>query len=217
MAALIPFLIVLTSLPLWAAPQQSLGDVARQLRQQQLKAGSKTTRVYTNDDLSGQKAEGGFVAAPVPPSAPVTTAPSQTSAETESPQAAKPASQAPGSTEAATPSKKTGDRPEEYWQERFKSLRAQLAEAEERQQLVEDEVNLLQIQAARALNSDAKTVLAGQITSKQEELSQKQAITSEARKSLEDLQSEFEASGAPEAWSEDFTLFPPGAAPQSHP
>lgn len=203
MAALVPFLIVLTSLPLLAAPPQSLGDVARQLRQQQPKAGSKT--IITNDNLPGVKPEGDFQAAsvPPPPSAPAATTSGPTAAETEATPAPTPASQASGSTAGAPPSDDTAEKPKEYWQPQFKALREQLAGAEERQKLVEDELSLLQSRAARALDSNVKNALAEQITAKQDELAQKQAATTEARKAFEDFQSDFDASGAPEEWSEE--------------
>jgi hypothetical protein len=116
----------------------------------------------------------------------------------------KPTSQASEPGQAATqpekPEEKTGTK--KYWQARFKSARARLADAQERQQLAEDELNLLQIQGARALNPNAKTELAGQIKAKEDEVSQKRAATEEAQEALDDLQREFQASGAPEEWSE---------------
>jgi hypothetical protein len=64
-------------------------------------------------------------------------------------------------------------------------------------------LNLLQIQDARVLNADVKAELARQIGAKQDEIAQKQALASEAQKALDDLRNEFEASGAPEEWSEE--------------
>jgi hypothetical protein len=197
-------LMALTSLPLLARPQQSLGDLARQLRQQQLKAGPKTSKLYTNDNLPGRKPDGGQAAASSASSTPATTPSEQAQVEPESPQAAKQTSQAPETGQAATKSEKPEEKIEtkEYWQGRFKAARAQLADAQEHQQLAEDELNLLQIQETRELDPNVKTELAGKIKAKQDEVSQKRAATEEAQKTLEDLQTEFKASGAPDEWSE---------------
>ena len=119
------------------------------------------------------------------------------------PQASKPTSQVTEHLQGTPESEKPEDNSETkaYWQARFKSVRAQLADAQERQHLAEDELNLLEIQHTRALNADVKAELASQISAKQDETSQKQALTSEAQKALDDLRKEFEASGAPEEWS----------------
>jgi hypothetical protein len=198
------FVIAITSLPLLAAPQQSLGDLARQLRQQQLKAGLKTTKVYTNDDLPSRKPDEGHAAASAASSTPAATPSEQAQAQPESAQAAKPTSESPETGQAATKPEKPEEKIEtkEYWQGRFKAARAQLADAQDRQQLAEDELNLLQIQDVRALDPTVKTELAGKIKAKQDEVSQKRAATEEAQKTLEDLQSEFKSSGAPDEWSE---------------
>jgi len=91
----------------------------------------------------------------------------------------------------------------ESWQARFKLARGQLAEARTREQLVEDELNLLQIQDARTLDPDAKADVAGKIDAKKDEASRRRAVTEEAKKALDNLKKEFEASGAPEDWSKE--------------
>jgi len=99
-----------------------------------------------------------------------------------------------------TPEKKKETK--EYWQGRFKSARAQLADAQEGEQLVEDELNLLQIQQVRELDSNAKAELDAKVKAKQDEVTEKKAAAKNAEKALEDLQEEFKESGAPEDWSE---------------
>jgi hypothetical protein len=199
------FVIAVSSLPLLAAPQQSLGDLARQLREQQLKAGLKTTKVYTNDNLPAPKPGEGR-AASAAPSAPPPAGPAseQAQAERNARQAVKQANQASETGQAASKPEEPEEKNEtkEYWQARFKSARAQLADAQERQQLAEDELNLLQIQETRELNPDVKSELSGKIKAKQDEVSQKRPVTEKAQKALEDLQQEFKASGAPDEWSE---------------
>ena len=131
------FVVAITSLPLLAAPQQSLGDLARQLRQQQLKAGLKTTTVYTNDNLPARPPDETRAAASGMSSTPATSSSEQAQAERDSSHAATQTSKTPETGQAANepekPESKKGTK--EYWQSRFKSARARLADAEERQQL----------------------------------------------------------------------------------
>jgi hypothetical protein len=199
------FLMALTSLPLLAAPQESLGDFARQVRQEQAKAGPKTAKVYTNDNLPDRRPDRGRAAVSDASSTPTATASEQAQAESNARQAVKQANQASEPSQPASKSEKPEDKAEtkEYWQARFKSVRAQLADAQKRQELVEDEINLLQIQEGRALDPNLKTEFAGKIKDKGDELSQKRTATEQARKALEDLQREFQASGAPEEWSQE--------------
>jgi chromosome segregation ATPase len=198
------FVVAITSLPLLAAPQQSLGDLARQLHEQQLKAGLKTTKVYTNDNLPARSPDESRSAVSGASSTPTETPSDQAQPERESGQAAKQTSEAPETGHAANKSEKPEDKnkTKEYWQARFKSARARLADAEERQQLAEDELNLLQIQDARELNPTTKAELADKIKAKEDEVSGARAATEDAQKTLEDLQDEFKASGAPDEWSE---------------
>jgi vacuolar-type H+-ATPase subunit I/STV1 len=199
------FLMALASLPLPASPQESLGDLARQQRQEQVKAGQKTTKVYTNDNLPGRKRDESGEAASGVSSTPAATASVQAQPERDFLQAAKQTNQASESAQPATKSEKREDKhgTKEYWQARFKSARARLADAEERQQLAEDELNLLQIQDARELDSDLKAELAGKIKAREDEVSQKREATEQARSAFEDLQKEFQASRTPEEWSQE--------------
>jgi hypothetical protein len=201
-------LVAINSLPLLAAPQRSLGDLARQLREQQLKAGLKTTTVYTNDNLPGRPPDETRAAASGTSSIPATSSSEKAQAERDSSQAATQTSEAPETGQVANePEKPENEKgTKEYWQNRFKSARAQLADAEERQQLAEDELNLLQIQDAREPNPNVKPELADKIKAKEDEVSGTRAATEEAQKNLEDLENEFKASGAPDEWSETETL-----------
>jgi hypothetical protein len=121
--------------------------------------------------------------------------------------AAAQTSEAPEGSQAANQSEKPEDKRQtkEYWQARFRSARAHLAEAKEHQQLAEDELNLLQIQDAQQLDPNVKTELAAKIKAKEDEVSERQAATEKAQKTLENLQKEFQASGAPDEWSETET------------
>lgn len=201
------FVVAITSLPLLAAPQQSLGDLARQLRQQQLKAGLKTTKVYTNDNLPARPPDETRAAASGMSSTPAISSSDKAQAEPNSSHAAGETSKAPETGQAANePEKPQNEKgTKEYWQSRFKSARARLADAQERQQLAEDELNLLQIQDARELDPTTKADRADKIKAKEDDVSGRRAATEEAQKAFEDLQDEFKASGAPDEWSETET------------
>jgi len=100
----------------------------------------------------------------------------------------------PAANPAAEPAGKEG----KDWDARFKSARARLADAEEQLGLSQEELKLLRIQDVRALNSGTKADLEGKVGEKEDEVSQKQERRDEARKALDKLQQEFEASGAQE-------------------
>jgi hypothetical protein len=198
------FVVALTSLPLLAAQQQSLGDVARQLRQQQLKSGRKASKVYTNDNLPARSPDESRTAASGMASTAAKSSSDKAQTEADS-------SHTAGETGKATETGAASHEPEkpenekenkEYWQSKFKAARARLADAEERQHLAEDELNLLQIQQVRELNTVAKAELDDKVKAKASEVSQAQEKTQAAQKALDDLQEEFKASGAPEEWSE---------------
>ena len=190
---------VCLALPVYAVPQQeSLGDLARQLRAQREKESKKPVKVITNDDLPSQ-----------PPSIEGTTPASGTTqtppeGEKTNPPATKPSTPAStgekSSTEPESPEGKI--KTKEYWQAKFAAARQELAQAKEHQQLAEDELNLLQIQAARELDPTAKQDLNNKAQAKQTEVDSARAATEKAQKALDDLQQEFKDSGAPEDWSQ---------------
>ena len=186
------------ALPLLAKPEQeSLGDLARQLREQREKESKKPVKVFTNDNLparppwdEGPTAASGLSEIPGggqrPNSTPPTTKPPESVEEKRS--------VGPESPEGKV---KTRD----YWQARFKEARGKLARTREEQQLAEDELNLLQIQQARELDPHAKQELDARGRDKQAEVDTKRAATDAAQKALNDLEKEFKESGAPEDWS----------------
>lgn len=178
-----------------AQPQQqeSLGDLARQLREQKESAARKAAKVYTNDNL--------------PPPAPwEVTAPQESPDEhalTPGQTNAKPteatSSGEPGSTPAESPEDKIKTR--DYWQGKFKEARQDVAQAKEHQQIAEDQLNLLQIQQVRELDPIAQTDLTVKVQDKQSEVNIDKESTDAAQKVLDDLEKEFKDSGAPEDWS----------------
>ncbi|MGO8815345.1 MAG: hypothetical protein ACLQVG_11890 [Terriglobia bacterium] len=184
------------ALPVVARPQQdqSLGDVARQLREQRAKDTKKATKVFTNDNLPSPK-----------PMEPVTTL----NASTESPSqpaqsAAKPAAPAGPEEAKNKPSVPSDDKAKtrDYWQDKFKSARRDVARAKEQEQLSEDELNLLQIQQAREMDPLTKQDLDSKVQAKQSEVDVNKAATDAAQKNLDDLAKEFKDSGAPDDWSQ---------------
>jgi len=191
------------ALPLAAGQQpdpsqapESLGDLARQVREQRAKAPPKPAKVITNDNL------------PAPP--PGVEVPGVAAKNSENPAGGEgPNPQEPSAKAAPSesPQEKPGAEPEspkgkvknpEYWQGKFKDARQSLDRAKEEQHLAEDELNLLQIQQARELGPDAKEELGAQVRNKQAEVEEKQAATDKAQKALDDLEREFRASGAVE-------------------
>jgi len=194
-ALVVVFVTITLGLPILATAQESLGDLARELRQQRSKAAKKPAKVYTNDDLPARPPQEGPTAA----SGMSSETPEGTSAET----AKQGSPQAPVEDKGATQEGAAEDKikTQDYWQGKFKAARAELASAEERQQLAEDELNLLQIQQARELNPATQSEVSARIKDKQAEIEIARTATSKARKALEDLEKQFKESGAPEDWS----------------
>ena len=194
MTVRLTILILSAALPLIAQPQQeSLGDVARQVRAQHDKDTKKAAKTYTNDNLPARPPEEAAAPPPAPGEHPATS----------DANAPKPATPAPSTQESSKPPESPQDKPgtREYWQGKFKAARQQLAKAKELQQVSEDELNLLQIQQAREMNSDLKADLTTKVQAKQSEVDANKAATEAAQKTLADLENAFKESGAPDDWS----------------
>lgn len=175
--------LVLLGLAVQNTAQESLGDLARQVREQRAKSEKKPVKVFTNDDLPQRPPGEGRTAA---------------SAMSTTPKAEQPSAEKQGTKETSKEDKiKTKD----FWQARFKPAREVVAHQKEIQQLAEDELNLLQIQQARELDPTAKQDLDAKVQAKQADVEQARAATAKAQKALEDLEKEFKESGAPEEWS----------------
>ena len=192
---LFTILVLGACLPLPAQSQQpSLGDVARQIRAQRDKDAKKAAKTYTNDNLPTRPPE--EVAAPKPaPDEPAATAGQGASKPAAPTTSAEGNSQTPES-----PQSQPGTR--EYWQAKFRAARKDLAQSKELQQISEDELNLLQIQQAREMNSSVKADLTAKVEAKQSEVNINRATTEAAQKTLDDLEKAFKDSGAPEDWSQ---------------
>jgi hypothetical protein len=185
------------------AAAQSLGDIARESRQQRAKEARKPAKVYTNDNLPARPPGEGPTA-----SRGMAAEPAEGTTTTEAEPGAPPAE--PGAAEPATPPSPSAAEPEkpedkiktkEYWQARFKAARANLASAEEEQQLAEDELSLLQIQQARELAPEIQQEIGDKIAAKKAEVETKRAATARAHKALQELEKEFKESRAPAEWS----------------
>jgi hypothetical protein len=175
--------LVLLGSPVRSTAQESLGDLARQVREQRAKSEKKPVKVFTNDDLPQRPPVEGRTAASA----------MSTTPKTEQPAAEK--------QETKETSKEDKIKTKDFWQARFKAAREVLAHQKEIQQLAEDELNLLQIQQARELDPTAKQDLDGKVQAKQAEVEQARAVTAKAQKALDDLGEDFKESGAPEEWS----------------
>lgn len=196
---LVTFLMLTAALPLAAQPpqQESLGDLARQVREQHDKDAKKATKVFTNDNLPAPIPGETLNMQPAPP--PPETHPS-TPGQIASKPAATPPSEEAGSKQPESPEDKAKTR--EYWQGKFKAARRDLAAAKSAQQLSEDELNLLQIQQAREIDPNAKADLTSRVQAKQSEVDTNKATTEDAQKRLDDLEEAFKESGAPDDWSQ---------------
>ena len=181
-------------------PEESLGTLARQLRQQRDEGAKKAAKVFTNDNLpapTSWEPVNSQVGPPPPPE-------NSTVASANSPKANS--SAAPGESpkignhEPESPPAGVGTR--EYWQARFKAARQDVANAQKAQQLVEDELNLLQLQQAREIDPDAKAEFTTRVEAKQSEVDRAKAATEAAQKVLADIEDKFKESGAPEEWSQ---------------
>lgn len=193
---LLTFLLLMAAAPVFAMPQQDepLGDVARQLRAQKENEGQKAAKVFTNDNLPEPKPGEAISSLPLPPEKPV--APAVAGAK---PATSQPAEESGNKSLVSTDDKiKTRD----YWQDRFKAARLDVAKAKEHEQLSDDELNLLQIQQVRELDSMAKADLTAKVQAKQSEVDVNKQTTAAAQKVLDELNKEFKESGAPDEWSE---------------
>lgn len=183
--------LVLLAAGLAVAAEQSLGDMARQIRQERSKETRKTVKSYTNDNMPPP--------APweeVAPPADTTKSAPRTEAES------KPTGPAAQPAQPAAEQSDNKKRTQEYWQDKFSTTRRELAEAESAQRLAQDELSLLQIQQARELDPEIQSQVAAKIQAKQADLTAIQARVDVAQKALDDLQKEFDASGAPAEWSQ---------------
>lgn len=180
-------------LPAGGFAQQSLGDLARELREQRAKSEKKPAKVFTNDNLPARPPEEGRTAAAGMSSTP----------KTEAPAAETPSTAAPEKEQPKTPEKPKEDKKKtrDFWQGRYKAAREALAQVQEIQQVAEDELNLLQIQQARELDPNIKSDLDNRVNAKKADVDSDRAATEKAKKALSDLEKEFEESGAPADWS----------------
>jgi hypothetical protein len=184
------------ALPVFAHPQQeeSLGNVARQLRQQNESNPRKAMKVFTNDNLPEPKPGEAISSLPLPPEPPASPVKSTV----------KPVGTPSAEETGEKPRESEGDKVKtrDYWQDRFKAARHDVAKAKEQQQLADDELNLLQIQHVRELDSMAKEEITTKVQAKQSDVDVNLAATEAAQKALNILDKEFKDSGAPEDWSQ---------------
>lgn len=188
--------VLSVALPLMARPQEdeSLGTVARQLREQKANNARKASKVFTNDNLPEPKFGEPISTSPAPPE-PASTL-NKAASTSETIQHAE--ETAPKPHESEEDKIKT----REYWQERFKAARLDVGRAKEQQQLAEDELYLLQIQQVRELDSMAKDDLNAKVQAKQSDVDVDKTATGAAQKALSELTKTFKESGAPDDWSE---------------
>jgi hypothetical protein len=188
--------VLSAAVAVFAHPQQqeSLGDLARQLRAQKQNQPKKATKVFTNDTMPAPAPW--EVTAPPAPSGEHPATPEQTSSKP----AAPPSSGETNNKQPESPEDKVKTR--DYWQGKFKAARQDVAKAKAQQQLAEDELSLLQIQQVRELDPAAKADITAKVEDKQSAVETDKLATDAAQKALDDLEKEFKDSGAPEDWSQ---------------
>jgi len=164
------------TLPLAAqsTQQESLGDVARQVR-----------------DLPAPKPNEAVNSGPPPPPPPSTSG--------AKPDKAASTPEAGGNPPASGDDK---EKTRDYWQGKFRQARRDLAAAKSAEQLTEDELNLLQIQQAREIDPNLKADLTTRVQAKQSDVDVNKATVEAAQKNLDDLEQSFKDSGAPDDWSQ---------------
>jgi len=123
--------------------------------------------------------------------------------------ASAPAGSSSTAVSAPSPTSEKGTKPEataaktrDDWEAEFAAARKALAKAREKQQLAEDELNLLQIQEARTLEAGAKAELTAKVQAKQSDVEDCKHATAEAERMLAELERAFRESGAPRDWHE---------------
>ncbi|MGH9356427.1 MAG: hypothetical protein ACRD10_09885 [Terriglobia bacterium] len=89
-----------------------------------------------------------------------------------------------------------------YWRARFQAAHQAIATAHEQERLTREETKLLKLQQLRTLNPNAQSQLAAQIIAKGQQEQAAQQAVEKTQNNLEELQKEFEASGAPASWAE---------------
>ncbi len=173
--------LVLAALGISARAQtKSLGQVAREQREQRAKEGVQAVKVYTNNNLP-------FKITPFQATAPA----SAKGATAESKGASEPKIQTQIASKEMT---------KQYWQARFQASNAAVKSAKEYQRIAEEELRLLHIQRAQTLNATMQSNLDAQITAKNQQTSQARDATAKAEQALSKLEMEFKASGAPAGW-----------------
>lgn len=179
------------------SPAQSLGEVARQYRKEREareKRGEVPIKVFTNDDIAGTAEPASVVeSAQKVPAAQAGKQVTETTGNEAATASSSSSTPAVASSQESTKSK-------EYWKSRFKAARAALTHAKEEQTLVKDELQLLQIKQARALDPDRSRELNSEIDAKTIELESRRAATEKAQAALNKIEKEFKESGASQGW-----------------
>jgi DNA repair exonuclease SbcCD ATPase subunit len=173
-------LLVLAASP---CPAQSLGEIARELRQQK-KESKQPVKVFTNDNLP-----------PPSPWEPVTMGSSPSTVKAEKELQEQPAGGQENKEIEVPPEKKDGKKEStEELEAQLKTARQELASAQEQQQLSEDELNLLQLQQARegGLDSELHAQIQEKIDAKQTEVETKRAVTAKAQEKVDEIAKKLE-------------------------
>lgn len=171
------------------ASAQSLGDIARKVRQEKQQETRKATRVFTNDNLPSRPGAALSVVGTPPP--PATGEGEEAEAEGEArPAAAK---------EAEKPKEPAHDAA--YWKARFAEQRARMGAAEKELDLLQRELNLMQQQYYSDPNEALREQnTRGAINSQTQKINDKRDEIVKLRQGLADLEDELRREGGDPGW-----------------
>lgn len=171
------------------AGAQSLGDVARKVRQEKLQETRKATRVFTNDNLPTRPGAAlSVVGTPPPP-------PKAEGEEAEGEGEAKPAA----AKEAEKPKEPAHDAA--YWKARFGEQRARIGAAEKELDIFQRELNLMQQQYYSDPNEALREQnTRGAINSQTQRINDKRDEIAKLRQGLSQLEDELRREGGDPGW-----------------
>lgn len=192
-ASVVWIVVLLLGLAGTLASAQSLGDIARKVREEK-KQEKKATRVYTNDNLPTKPGEVSVVGTPAP-------APKIEGEETATAEGGA----APGAGAAAAKEEEKSKEPphdEAYWKGKFAEQRAKISAAEKELDLLQRELNLMQQQYYSDPNEALREQnTRNQINSQTQAINDKRSEIDKLRAGLAALEDQLRREGGDPGWA----------------
>ncbi|GBC85058.1 hypothetical protein HRbin11_01499 [bacterium HR11] len=162
---IVGFLTALALAGALPAAGQSLAEAARKEkeRQQAAQKQGKTVKTYTSEDLAKKKAEAGTTAGTAS-----TTAPAPTTTSTAATAPASPTDKGPSAGE-------TPEQVEKKWVEKYKAIKMEIRQKQERIQALRNELNQLTTGLMGAWSPDQSQAIRNTIAARQEEIKKLEA------------------------------------------